>query len=178
MIVDSSMSFAEAIAGTAAPPGVIETLCLVEVRYRGFDGKPHQGQMVLHKDLREDLQSVFSVIEDTGFRIAKAIPVVRYGWSDDRSMANNNSSAFNYRFVAGTERLSLHANGRAVDINPLQNPVIYRDGRSAPPGAVYNTAAEGTFSETNPVVLAFRARGWRWGGDFDHVHDYHHFEKT
>lgn len=172
------MSFAEAIAGTDAPPDVVGTLCLVEVRYWSFDGKLHLGQVVVHGELKRDLLEIFTLIENTGFKVAKAIPTVKYGWSDDRSMADNNSSAFNYRFIAGTQRLSLHALGRAVDINPFRNPVFYEDGVSAPPGAAYDLTAEGTLHEESPVVRAFKARGWRWGGNFDSVRDYHHFEKT
>jgi peptidoglycan LD-endopeptidase CwlK len=177
MIVDSSMSFAEAIAGTNAPPGVIGNLCLLEVCYRSFDGERHQGQMVVHRELRQDLLEIFTLVEHSGFPVAKVIPAVKYGWSDDLSMADNNSSAFNYRFIAGTQRLSLHALGRAVDINPFQNPVFYEDGASAPPGAAYDPAAEGTLSEKNPVVRAFKTRGWRWGGNFKSIQDNHHFEK-
>ena len=177
MIVDSNMSFAEAIAGTDAPPDVIGNLCLVEVCYCSFDGKLHQGQLVVHEELRQDLSDIFTLIKNTGFKVAKAIPIVRYGWSDDLSMADNNSSAFNYRFVACTERLSLHAVGRSVDINPFLNPVFYEDGVSAPPGASYDLTAEGTLSGEGPVVQAFKSKGWRWGGNFESIRDYHHFEK-
>jgi hypothetical protein len=177
MIVDSGMSFEEAIAGTEAPPEVTGNLCLLAVRYYSFDGKLHQGQLVVHRELRQDLADIFMLMENAGFNIAKAIPIVRYNWSDELSMADNNSSAFNYRFVAGTGRLSLHAAGRAVDINPCQNPVFYESGVSAPPGASYDLAAAGTLHEKNPVVQLFKARGWRWGGNFGHVRDNHHFEK-
>lgn len=178
MIVDSNLSFDEAIAGTDAPLDVIGKLCLVEVCYWSFDGKMHQGQLVVQKELRQDLSDIFTLIQNTGFKVAQAIPLVKYGWSDDLSMANNNSSAFNYRFVAGTRRLSLHAAGRAVDINPYQNPVIYKNGGSVPPGASYNPAADGTLQEGSPVVQAFKSKGWRWGGNFESVRDYHHFERV
>ena len=104
-------------------------------------------------------------------------PIVRYGWSDEASMAADNTSAFNYRLIAGTDRLSRHATGRALDINPRRNPAVYPDGRIAPAGAVYRPGSPGTFTGEHPVVLAFRERGWRWGGDFTHLQDYHHFEK-
>jgi peptidoglycan L-alanyl-D-glutamate endopeptidase CwlK len=92
-------------------------------------------------------------------------------------MAADNSSAFNYRLIAGTDRLSRHALGRAVDINPRENPAIYPDGRIVPAGAVRRPGKPGTFTEDHPVVRAFREKGWRWGGDFTHLRDYHHFEK-
>ncbi len=92
-------------------------------------------------------------------------------------MADNNSSAFNYRVVAGTDRLSSHATGWAIDINPCQNPVMYADGRSLPPGAVYASREPGTIVAAGSLVQAFAHHGWQWGGDFPGFKDYHHFEK-
>jgi peptidoglycan L-alanyl-D-glutamate endopeptidase CwlK len=101
---------------------------------------------------------------------------VKYDWSDDASMADNNTSAFNYRVVMGTERLSHHAYGRAVDINPYLNPVIDENGRIDPPGATYVPQRPGTLSGSYPVVQEFINRGWRWGGNFSSSVDYHHFD--
>ena len=93
-------------------------------------------------------------------------------------MAADNSSAFNYRLIAGTDRLSRHALGCAVDINPRENPAVYPDNRIAPPGAVWRPEKPGTFTADHPVVRTFREKGWLWGGDFTHLRDYHHFEKA
>lgn len=177
VIVESAMAFAEAVAGTAAAREVVETLCLIDVRYRGFDGRLHVGQLVAHRDLAADIEEVFAMMERWRFPIAGVAPIVRYGWSDDASMAADNSSAFNYRTIAGTDRPSRHALGRAVDINPRENPAVYPDGRIAPAGAVYRPGSPGTFAGDHPAVCAFIERGWRWGGHFDHMRDYHHFEK-
>jgi len=176
-ITDSRMTFEEAITGTTAPRDVIDALSLIHVCYRAFDGRLHQGQLVVHKAVGQDVTEIFRLIETTGFPIARAIPIARYDWSDDRSMAENNTSAFNYRPVLGTDRLSRHAFGRAVDINPLQNPVIYENGRISPDGATYDTEKEGTLSETHPLVREFLNRGWQWGGHFKTLKDYHHFDK-
>jgi peptidoglycan L-alanyl-D-glutamate endopeptidase CwlK len=177
VIVDSAMDFAEAVAGTAAPPEVLEALCLLDVRYCGFDGSRRRGQLVVHRELAAEIGEIFSRMERWGFPIGSAVPVVRYGWSDEASMAADNTSAFNYRHIAGTDRLSRHATGRALDINPLRNPAVHPDGRVAPVGAVYLPGDPGTFTGGHPAVRAFREHGWRWGGDFAHVQDYHHFEK-
>ena len=59
VIVDSAMDFPGAIAGTAAPREVIETLCLISVRYIGFDGRLHEGQLVVHRELAADLERDF-----------------------------------------------------------------------------------------------------------------------
>ncbi len=177
MIVDSAMDFAGSLAGTAAPREVIETLCLISVRYVGFDSRLHEGQLVVHRELAADLGAIFSLMETLKFPVAGVVPIVRYGWSDAASMAADNTSAFNYRKIARTTLLSGHANGRAVDINPRRNPAIYPDGRVAPAGAVYRPGSPGTFTGEHPIVCAFLDRGWRWGGHFDHMTDYHHFEK-
>ena len=175
--IDSKMTFQEAIAGTKAPRDVIDLLCLVDVRYWGFDDTLHGGQLIVHKFVKHAVVEIFSRIEKMKFPIAKVVPIVKYAWSDDASMADNNTSAFNYRFVAGTDRLSHHAYGRAVDINPLMNPVIYENGHIDPPGAQYDPNRAGTLSESHVIVKEFLSRGWRWGGHFRSSIDYHHFDK-
>jgi len=172
------MSFSEAIAGTTAPEKVIKSLNLLEVGYYSFDGKLHLGQLVAHQQLAGELVEIFAAIRDIRFPVARVIPIARYGWSDLTSMADNNTSCFNYRFIAGTTRLSRHASGMAIDINPRQNPVIYEDGTFLPPEAVYSPRAGGAFSPSSPILKEFMSRGWKWGGEFTSIKDYHHFEKT
>jgi peptidoglycan LD-endopeptidase CwlK len=178
VIVDSDLDFACAVEGTEAPRQILETLRLIDVRYHGFDGHRHKGQLVVHRDLAPDLLELFTLMERQRFPVTCAAPIVCFGWSDEASMTADNSSAFNYRLIAGTNRLSRHALGRAVDINPWENPAMYPEGRITPPGAVRRPEKPGTFTEEHPVVQAFRQRGWRWGGDFTHIRDYHHFEKS
>lgn len=176
-IVDSCMTFEEAIAGTQAPLDVINHLCLINVRHVSFDGLIHHGQLVVHESAAEDVMAIFRLAEDLLFPIAKVIPIVKYDWSDDKSMIDNNTSAFNYRFIYETNILSRHALGMAVDINPHQNPVVYRSGRISPKGASYSPEKSGTLYESHPIVREFLNRGWQWGGHFKTMNDYHHFEK-
>lgn len=177
-IIDSSMTLKEALAGSDAPIDILNSLCLIDVRYWSFDKRIHQGQLVVHRDVSEEVREIFQIIERMHFPVAKVIPIVTYNWSDDASMEDNNTSAFNYRLVLGTRRLSLHAYGKAIDINPRQNPVIYQNGRISPYGSAYNPDAEGTFYRAHPIVREFFARGWQWGGDFVSMKDYHHFYKS
>lgn len=177
VIVDSAMDFPGSVVGTAAPREVIEPLCLISVRHVGFDNRLHEGQLVVHRELASDLEEIFALMEALKFPVAGVIPIVRYGWSDAVSMAADNTSAFNYRKITGTDRLSCHANGRALDINPRRNPIVYPDGRITPAGALYRPGSPGTFTDENPIVGALLGRGWRWGGHFEHMKDYHHFEK-
>jgi peptidoglycan L-alanyl-D-glutamate endopeptidase CwlK len=175
-IIDSKMTFEEAIAGTKAPREIIDSLHLIDVRYFAFDDRLHRGQLVVHRVVEKDVIEIFNLIGQLKFPIARVFPIAKYDWSDDESMADNNTSAFNYRFVMGTERLSHHAYGRAVDINPYLNPVIDESGRIDPPGATYVPERPGTLSGSHPVVREFINRGWRWGGNFSSSVDYHHFD--
>jgi peptidoglycan LD-endopeptidase CwlK len=176
-IIDSDMTFEQAIDGTKAPKKVIDELILLNVRYYSTDGKLHQGQLVIHKDVKEDVTAIFNLIESTKLTVEKVIPIVKYRWSDDASMLDNNTSAFCYRNIAGTNRLSNHSFGKAVDINPFFNPVVYPDGRVSPKGAVYDTTRAGTLTESNIIVKEFLNRGWRWGRKFSKYADNHHFDK-
>jgi len=177
IIKDSELSFAEAIEGTNAPLHIVDRLAMADVFYLSFDGRRHQGQIIVDVELEEDVYEMFALMEKLQFPVNKVLPIIAYNWRDDDSMEDNNSSGFNYRTVAGTTKLSLHALGRAIDINPRQNPIIYQDGRIAPSGALYNPQLPGVLSMDSPVVKEFIARGWRWGGNFEDMKDYHHFEK-
>ena len=177
IIVDSAMSFAQAIEGTTAPEEIVDNLSFIDVFYYSFDGKRHQGQIVVNSELEDDVCEIFTMIEKLKFPVGKVIPIVEYQWDDHKSMAANNSSGFNFRVIEGTTKLSMHSLGRAVDINPVQNPIIYPDGEIAPDGAVYQPEAVGAFTAAHPVVREFLNRGWHWGGNFEQPKDYHHFEK-
>jgi len=177
IIVDSAISFSEAIEGTNAPEQIVDYLALVDVLYYSFDGLRHQGQIIVNNDLEDDVYEIFALIKKTKFPVGRVIPIVAYLWDDHSSMASNNSSAFNFRVIERTTKLSLHSFGRAVDINPVQNPVIYPNGFIAPEGAKYSPSKAGTFSAKNTVVQEFIKRGWHWGGNFEQPKDYHHFEK-
>jgi peptidoglycan L-alanyl-D-glutamate endopeptidase CwlK len=176
-IVDSNFSFSDAIAGTNAPLEIVDRLSMVDVCYYSFDGMRHQGQIIVDCSLEDDVSEIFTLIEKLKFPIGKAIPIVTYGWQDHESMAANNTSSFNFRVIEGTTKLSLHSFGRALDINPVQNPVIYPNGLIAPEGAVYNPQKKGAFTVGHLIVQEFIKRGWHWGGNFEQPKDYHHFEK-
>lgn len=178
IIIDSDLTFEKAIEGTKAPDSVIKNLVLLNIKYISFDGKIHQGQLVVHKDLAEEVKEIFEFMLKEKFPIAKMIPIVKYGWSDEESMEDNNTSAFNYRFVAGTTRLSNHSFGRAIDINPLFNPVIYPDGKKVPVKAKYEADKPGRLYENHIIVKEFKRLGWRWGGNFSKYSDLHHFDKN
>ena len=175
--IDSNLSLDEALMNLEVPSDVKSTLILLDIPHLGFDGLLHRGQLVVHKEIEKEVQEIFSKLLALQFPIQKIIPIVKYDWEDTRSMSDNNTSAFNYRKILGTDRLSNHSFGRALDINPVQNPYFARDSVSYPEGAVYDTTKAGTIEKEGVVVKLFKSYGWVWGGDWTTPVDYQHFEK-
>jgi hypothetical protein len=175
-VIDSNIDFEQAVSGKKIPQSIIENLRLVDVYYYGFDEKLHKGQLVVHREVVLDIIEIFEFIRETRFPISKVIPISNYGWSDDKSIMDNNTSAFNYRYISGTRVISNHASGLAIDINPGLNPYI-KNGSSLPANCVYDTTKAGTISADSDLVKEFKKKGWQWGGDWKSLKDYQHFEK-
>ncbi len=182
-IIDSNISLEDALR-KYSPPEFKGKQRLVEVLYYSFDGKVHKGQIVIEERLVGDILEIFQVILKCKFPIGSAIPIshdrfFKEGkWNeDDLSMMANNTSAFNYRTVTGGKNLSKHAYGFAIDINPVQNPYIKGD-IVLPPKAVYDPTKPGTLVIDSPVVKTFLRLGWTWGGNWNSLKDYQHFEKV
>lgn len=163
--------------GENAPPAILKQQRLIPVKYYGFDGKIHQGQVVIDHRLAPDIQAVFDLALKIKFPIQSAIPISDFGWDDNQSMAANNSSGFNYRFVPGTQKRSKHAYGFAIDINPRLNPFI-RGDTVLPAGAGYQPGRPGTLTPDCPIVKKFLELGWTWGGHWKSMKDYQHFQKV
>lgn len=169
------MTLDEACAGKEIPKEISDTLTLIAVPFLSFESEVYEGELVVHADLAEEVKETFNILFEKRFPIERMVPVVMYGWDDDVSMAANNSSAFNYRLIAGTDRLSNHSFGRAIDINPFQNPYTQRDGKVVPDGAQYDPTQPGTVTED--IAAIFKSHGWQWGGDWQDRKDWQHFEK-
>jgi hypothetical protein len=170
------MTFEEAMSSKKVPVEIRDALVLLDLEYWGFDDAWHVGQLVVHRELSEEVQAIFGEIALARFPIAKMVPVVAYDWSDDLSMIDNNCSAFNYRLAVGKLCLSQHAYGRAIDINPVQNPYV-KNELILPPGATYQPDLRGTVTAEGAVVAAFDRYGWTWGGRWQSPRDWQHFEK-
>ena len=174
IIIDCNYSFEQATAGANAPKKIIGQLSLIDVTYFSVDNKLHQGQILVNQKIAEDILQIFEFIKEQKFPVKSVVPIVKYGWSDELSMEDNNTSAFCYRNV----NFSFHAQGMAIDINPRQNPAVYKFiKRIEPKNGIYNIENDGTLSKNHPVVLKFKELGFRWGGDFSQKYDYQHFEK-
>ncbi len=184
-IVDSDLSVHQAIYENQ-PPGtpvsVQLDLELLDVLYWGFDGKVHKGQIVVHKDLVRDTGEIFSLMLKIRYPVYSVLPIAHpeiqkkapYGLSPD----TDNTSGYVFRKMVKGKKLSMHAVGRAIDLNPRQNPYI-RGELQLPPRSSYDPDNPATLTPEHPVVKAFKAREWRWGGDWAQKGrpDYMHFEK-
>jgi D-alanyl-D-alanine carboxypeptidase len=160
------------------PP--FDALRLLTVSHWDFTGNPRTGQLVVADELADELLAIFGCLFEMGFPIERMEPVDSFAADDNASMAANNTSAFNFRNVAGTDVLSHHAFGVAIDINPLHNPMIIGGGVFPPGGASYverSAPRPGMIVRPGPVVDLFQSHGWDWGGDWPHMKDYHHFFK-
>ncbi len=160
------------------PAEILEQITVIEVDYYSFDGNIYTGQIAIHKDLAADVQGAFELLLSEEFPIESVIPIAdrRFGWNDSVSTSANNTSAYNYRYVRGTNDLSNHATGRAIDINPRLNPYLL-GGKTFPSNGFYDKGTAGTILENSKLVRYFEALGWRWGGNWDEDLDFQHFEK-
>jgi hypothetical protein len=170
-------------AGTWRPgcPVSLDELRLVTVSYWGFDDRPHTGRLVLNRDATRAVISALRSLYRARFPIRRMQLVDRYDADDERSMAADNTSAYNGRKVPGTDVWSQHAYGRAIDINPLENPAI-EDGEVDPPQAAQyvdrSQRVKGMIHGDDVVVRAFARVGWPWGGHWHSLKDYQHFSAS
>ncbi|HLG32854.1 MAG TPA: M15 family metallopeptidase [Ignavibacteriaceae bacterium] len=176
IIIDSDISFNEALSELKIPANIKDQLVLETVNYYGLDDMLHQGQILVNKKIAEEVIQIFEFIKQIRFPIEKVIPLSKYNWSDSKSMEDNNTSSFNFRFVSGSRILSKHANGLAIDINPKLNPYV-KKGKMIPANAVYDSTSVGTLTQNSELVKEFKRRGWSWGGDWKSLKDYQHFQK-
>ena len=160
-------------------PVALADLRLVTATYWGFDKRAHTGRIVVHRDVAADVLAVLRRLYAARFAIRRVVPVDAYGGSDYRSIEADNTSAFNCRYVDGTTRWSEHAYGRAIDLNPIENPYVTSSGTTSHPASRrYLRRAPyrpGMAVEGGAVVRAFDAVGWGWGGRWSGARDYQHF---
>ncbi len=156
-------------------------LRLVSLTYLGFDGRPHQGQLVVARAHAAGVVRVFRALYEARFPVQGMRTVEQYGGDDDRSMAAGNTSAFNCRVVAGGTGWSEHAYGTALDLNPVQNPYVRGTTVEPEAGRAYldrGRVRTGMVVPGDAVVRAFASVGWEWGGDFRTLKDYQHFSAS
>lgn len=152
------------------------------VTHVGFDGRARRGELVVHADVAADVVGVFEALYAARFPIERMLLIDEYGGDDNRSMAANNTSGYNCRRVAGQSNWSSHAYGRAIDINPVQNPYVVggdvRPAAAQPYLDVDRTegapSIPGVIRDGDVVRQEFDRIGWEWGGLFSEP-DFQHF---
>jgi hypothetical protein len=155
----------------------------VRLTYWGFDGHAHTGALIVNESSVRDIVVVFRRLYRARFPIRRMRPIDAYGGSDERSLAADNTSAFNCRYVVGPgpRRWSQHAYGLAIDVNPVENPYV-EGGRVHPrSGRAYldrSKVRPGMAVRGGLLVRAFSAVGWQWGGRWAGTPDYQHFSAT
>lgn len=162
-----------------------EDLCYLNVLYCDFDNNTQTGEIICNRLIAEDLLEIFKALYDASYQIEKIRLVDEYQADDDLSCADNNTSCFNYRVVAGSDTLSKHALGMAIDINPFYNPYItYPDGkkRISPAGSEIYEDREGGYDhmilKDDLCYRLFTEHGFTWGGEWKSIKDYQHFQKV
>ena len=134
--------------------------------------------------MAEDVLDIFKELYDADYPIERMVLIDEYDAEDNASMAANNSSAFNFRFIDGTAKRSSHSDGLAIDINPLYNPYVrMRDGKEVV--LPENGTEYANRTKENPYYIkkddicyqAFSKRGFTWGGEWKSSKDYQHFQK-
>jgi hypothetical protein len=163
----------------------LDELRYVVLQYIDFTGESQSGEMICNKALAQDIVEIFYELYQSGYQIESIKLVDEYNGDDTASMLANNTSCFNYRVVEGTTRLSNHAYGRAIDLNPFYNPYITynKDGTVNISPKESEAYADRTASfpykidEDDLACRLFKQHGFKWGGNWNNSKDYQHFEK-
>jgi hypothetical protein len=162
-------------------PVGLDDLRLLTLSFWGFDRRPHSGRLVVHEDVARGVVSVFRTLYDARFPIRRMRLVDAYGSDDFRSIEADNTSAFNCRRATGSSSWSEHAYGRAIDLDPIENPYV-SDGRTSHRASRRyldrSGRLPGMVHDGDVVVRAFAAIGWGWGGRWGDPADYQHFSAS
>lgn len=165
-----------------------EDLNYVGLKYIDFDGQEQIGELICNKAIAQDMVEIFYELYRNDYRLERVRLIDEYNGDDTASMAENNTSCFNYRVVDGTTNLSKHAYGLAIDINPYYNPYVVfnrnADGSDyiSPPGSEMYADRSRSFAykidENDLCYRLFTEHGFTWGGNWNSTKDYQHFQKT
>lgn len=166
-------------------PIPLTDLRYITISHWGFDDEIHVGELVVHKNVANELIEIFQELFTAKFPIEKMVLIDAYQANDDLSMEDNNSSAFCSRMITGIPgEFSLHSYGTAIDINPKLNPFVEDDLVLPESGVLYlqrESEIPGLINRDSICYKAFKNRDWHWGGDgwdeYPDRKDYQHFEK-
>jgi hypothetical protein len=165
----------------AGCPVGLAHLRYLRIAYHGFAGHVHSGELIANATAVKPLRRAFAGLYRSDFPIRRMQLVDDYGGSDYDSIEADNTSAFNCRRATGQSRWSEHAYGRAIDVNPIENPYVANgrtSHRASRPYLDRSRHRRGMASPGRALVKAFKAVGWGWGGNWSNPTDYQHFSAT
>ena len=155
----------------------------LRLSYWGFDRQRRVGTIVVNRSAVSPLTVVFRRLYKARFPIRTMRPIDAYGGNDERSLAADNTAAFNCRYAVGPgpKRWSTHSYGLAIDVDPVENPYL-ESGRVHPrTGKAYldrSNVRPGMAVRGGLLVGTFASVGWQWGGRWQGTPDYQHFSST
>lgn len=155
----------------------LDELAYLRLAHATFDHTVGDGELIVARRIAGKTVTLFRRLYALGVPIRQMRLVDEFAADDGRSMAADNTSAFNFRVIAGTANLSQHALGLAIDLNPVENPWRKPDRLVPEEGRAYADRTHvrpGMFVRPGPIVAAFDEHGWEWGGDWLHAFDDHH----
>ncbi len=171
---------------TAALVVGYDDLRYVHVLHYDFDGNSTEGELICNEYIAQDLVEIFHELYYNEYQIERMVLIDEYDGDDTASMEDNNTSCFNYRVVEGSSSLSKHAYGLAIDVNPFYNPYVTyeKDGteKVSPVAALGYADRSVNFpykiDEEDLCCRLFKEHGFIWGGNWNSLKDYQHFQKT
>lgn len=154
----------------------------VKIKHYDFNGEVKEGELIVNKKVAKDVAEIFYELYEKKYKLTsvKLVDDFNQPGSDSASMAANNTSAYCYRRVTGSSRMSHHSFGAAIDINPKLNPYVNGDRVSPKNSLPYLDRTrdfEGKIDHDDVCFKIFKKHGWKWGGDFKGDPDYQHFYK-
>lgn len=164
----------------------LDELRYVHILHYDFEGNPREGELVCNARIAQDLTEIFYQLYVNKYQLESVLLIDEFDADDTASMEANNSSCFCYRIVTDSAILSEHAYGLAIDINPLYNPYVSyeKDGiESVSPAAASDYADRSKnfaykIDENDLCYKLFTRYGFIWGGNWNNVKDYQHFQKS
>lgn len=162
-------------------PDISEALSRVCILHYNFEGDIQTGEIIVNSMVAHEVTEIFYKLFKAQYPLASVYPIDEFNGDDEASMSANNTSGYNYRVIAGTNKLSMHAKGLAIDINPLYNPCVSSDGIAPKNGKDYADRSKsfpGKIDKTDLAYKLFTEYGWTWGGNWKSLKDYQHFEKS
>ncbi len=167
----------------------LEDLRYLKLLHYNFDGQIQVGELIVNQSAAEDVRSIFLELFAAGYQIQSMRLIDEY-WtgdpedSDTASVDANNSSAFCYRPATDGAKLSKHAYGKAIDLNPQQNPYVsYASGQprwhheNANAYIQRDTGLPHVITHEDMAFQVFSRYGFFWGGDWKVQKDYQHFQR-